>query len=161
MASEKNKADPAKKGRAKSKTSSAAKEEPLNLFEDQEKKAARREQGSGANAPTEDKSIFKPLSQNPDADLEKSAAKPKPAPRPAKKKARPVLDLTGESDPVKEPEEESEPAEGVGETGAGDSDGDVEEREIDPAKIIHLKPPIIVKDLADAMDVKAFKLMKI
>ena len=152
MASEKKHADSAKKSAAKTKP---AKKEALNLFEDEEKKAERREKGSGANAPAESKSIFKPLSQNPDADMEKSSAKPKPAPRPAKKKPKPVLDLTGESDPV---EKEAEVPESVVADVAADTEG--EERPVDPAKIIHLKPPIVVKDLADAMDVKAFKLMK-
>lgn len=156
MASEKHQADPAKKGETKSKTSGIAKAEPLNLFEDQEKKAARRQRGGGAIAPVADKSIFKPLSQNPDADLEKSTAKAKPVAKPAKKKARPVLDLTGESGPVKKEPEEI-PASVEDEAG---SDEEAEEVIIDPAKIIHLKPPIVVKDLADAMDVKTFKLMK-
>ena len=154
MASEKNKSDSSKGSSAKKKSSvDVAKKEALNLFEDEEKKAERREKGAGASADESQSSIFQPLSKSADADIEKSLA-PAAKKAAAKKKRSAAIDLIGESEP--EPPAD-DPADDAGSEASGDNDG---EEEIDPDRIIHLKPPIIVKDLAEAMDVKAFKLMK-
>jgi translation initiation factor IF-2 len=169
MASEKKKTDSSKDSSTKKKRPlDVAKKEALNLFEDEEKKAERREKGEGATAGDSQSSIFQPLSNSADADIEKSVTSVTQKKVAAKKKKPVAMDLIGESE--KEAPSPTGAAAGDGGSGSGgdgrsDSpvdggDGEDEEKEIDPEKIIHLKPPIIVKDLAEAMDVKAFKLMK-
>ncbi|MEM8952785.1 MAG: translation initiation factor IF-2 [Verrucomicrobiota bacterium] len=41
-----------------------------------------------------------------------------------------------------------------------EADNEAEEEEVDPAKVINIKPPIIVKDLAEAMGLKPFKIIQ-
>ena len=165
MASEKKTTDSSKDSSDKKKPSlNVAKKEALNLFEDEEKKAERRETGAGASAGNSQSSIFQPLSKSADADIEKSLT-PEAKKKTVVKKARPVaMDLIGETK-AEEPVVDDavvvdEVAAGSVENGAGGDGEEEEEAEIDPEKIIHLKPPIVVRDLAEAMDVKAFKLMK-
>ncbi len=125
----------AKKVAAKKSTAEAVEEEgtetvadrkaaALNLFEEVEKKEAKRsETGKPAAKAGKSSSILPPLS-GLQADKEKTLT-----PRPA---------AVAES-----PAEESEAAEG----------------EEDDEKVIKIKPPIIVKDLAERMGLKPFKLI--
>ncbi|MEM7145179.1 MAG: translation initiation factor IF-2 [Verrucomicrobiota bacterium] len=90
----------------------------------------------------------------------------------AKKKKKEVLSLIdeeGEEEEGDAQEEKGDDAAASGEQGesdAGSEEGEEAaeeesgEEEIDPAKIINIKPPIIVKDLAEAMGLKPFKIIQ-
>ena len=170
MASEKKTSDSSNDSSSKKKQPlGVAKKEALNLFEDEEKKAQRREKGEGASAGDSQSSIFQPLSKSGDADVEKSLTQTAATKVAARAKKPVAMDLIGESDGDATATDSAGGGDDGGEAVAvadttvvvgDDGEEEEEEVEIDPDKIIHLKPPIVVKDLADAMDVKAFKLMK-
>ncbi len=120
----------------KSKSLDARKAEALNLFEDDEKK---KDAGKSAGK-TEEGSVYGHLGSK-----EKD-----PAPAPKKKVVKAALSLLDDEDDTDESVEsetlEVEP----------ESEG-VEE---DDRKIIHIKPPIVVKELSDLMGMKPFKIIQ-
>jgi translation initiation factor IF-2 len=114
------------------KVVSEAKKEALNLFDEVEKKAERRKDRP---APRSEGSIFQPMAPAPGANLASffptpPAAPPTPPPPAAA--------------PPAGPEEED--------SGTGEAE---EER-----RVIQIKPPIIVRELADLMGIKAFKVIQ-
>lgn len=134
-----------------------AKKEALNLFEEEEKKAARRAAGTGGV--TETGSVFGHLGAKetkPARAGKEPEAKPKPAVRDKKPE---VLDIMAPSSGIirKKDKELAAAAAEAAELAAAAAE---EEVEVDPDKIIHIKPPIVVKDLAERMDLKPFKLIQ-
>ncbi len=126
-------------GRQLDKPLAEAKKEALNLFEEEERKAEKRRDNKGAkstNQESKDQSLFKKLGS---VGAGNPVAPPPPVDEP---KAKAVEEIP---EPVA-----AEPEEPAVE----------EEEEIDPSKIINIKPPIIVTDLAELMGIKPFKLIK-
>ncbi len=114
----------------KSKSLDDRKAEALNIFEDGENKKA-----SGKSAqPTEEGSVYGHLGSK-----EKD-----PSPAPKKKTA-----------PPKESEDSSSTTDA--DTEEEDDSGVIEEGD---KKIIHIKPPIVVKELSDLMGMKPFKIIQ-
>lgn len=109
------------------------KAEALNLFEQEEKKSARKPKTSASAA--EQGSVYGHLGkEDPAAKISKLKQEEEEA----------------KVEPEPAPEEEVEAEIEV---------EDLEEEEDDPS-IIHIKPPIIVKELAQRMDLKPFKLIQ-
>src|SRR5690606_7186433 len=74
----------------------------------------------------------------------------------AKAEAEARLDLKLHQPPPPPPEGDEPTAASAGDEG-DDEEGDSEP--IDP-KVIHLKPPVIVKDLAERLSLKSFQIIK-
>ncbi|NNE92001.1 MAG: translation initiation factor IF-2 [Verrucomicrobiales bacterium] len=128
MPAKKKKTDtPADDSAEESKSVDEQKDNALNLFEEEEKREARR--GKSKKAPVkEEASVFDHLKKDAKASAE-----------------------SGGDNKVEASDEDD------------DEDDDVpvviEDEESDK-KIIHIKPPIVVKDLAELMDIKPFKLIQ-
>lgn len=122
------------------------KAEALNIFEKEEKKGTRKPKTSASES--EQGSVFGHLGKK------ETAPKPAKAKAPAKKAAPApeVLDLVEATESPKEVK--ASPA--ADETDSEESSVE----EIDGKKIIHIKPPIIVKELAKMMELKPFKLIQ-
>ncbi len=89
------------------------------------------------------------------APAPKAKAEPnKGAEKPAKKAPAAALDLLSPRSAKVQPAPEPEPIEEA----VSDEEGEPEVNE-DGKKIVHVKPPIIVKDLAEQLDIKPFKLI--
>jgi len=65
----------------------------------------------------------------------------------------------GKEDPV-ESLEETQSGSGAGADEGGEDDHEAIVEEVGEQKVIHIKPPIIVKDLAELMELKPFKLIQ-
>ncbi|MDA7920311.1 translation initiation factor IF-2 [Verrucomicrobiales bacterium] len=139
------------------------KAEALNLFEQDEKKTGHKAKTS---VPKESQgSVFGHLGkEDPSKKIAeiKSTRVSEPgevaAPEPKKKKA---LDIGGFDEPDPADEVKPEPVEAAPEAldeEAEDDGNSIEE--IDGKKIIHIKPPIIVKELAGLMKLKPFKIIQ-
>lgn len=114
------------------------KAEALNIFEKEEKKSTRKPKTSASES--EQGSVFGHLGKD-DPEPKKKEAKKKPPEEPveeAPEEAPAVLPSAGEE---------------------ADSD-EASVEEIDGKKIIHIKPPIIVKELAKMMELKPFRLIQ-
>ncbi len=122
--------------------------EAVSLIEPKQKKV-RKADADGATKP---RTILPPISKIT-APAAKPAPKPAaetPAPVAAPKPAPEVLNLIERAAPAPAPEPEPEPAPVAVEEPAAAADG---------PKIIHIKPPIIVKDLATQLELKPFQLI--
>jgi translation initiation factor IF-2 len=95
-----------------------------------------------------------------------ATAKPKPAPKPKipvevvslideKPKKKPA-----EAEVIEAPVEDAEPVAAVTPAPDDQTGGDTNELSEDGKKIINIKPPIVVKDLASALGLKAFQVIK-
>ncbi len=123
-----------------SKSLDERKAEALNLFEKEEKKSGRKPK---TTVPvSEQGSVFGHLGKADPVPVVK-------APEPVED---PVPDEAPDSDEVPEPADAPETEEGEGEASSVE--------EIDDRKIIHIKPPIIVKELAGLMELKPFKIIQ-
>ncbi len=175
----------AKKKAAKtSKSVEKQKGEALNLFEEDEKREARRSEN---RPPTEmsEGSVFGHLKEEEKknaaakkAAVKKALAPPKKEalsliddPKPKTKKAKPVKEAEveeteAEETEAEETEAEEEVAVAAAEEVAADEEESVSELIVEETedgeeqKIIHIKPPIIVKELAGMLGVKPFALLK-
>ncbi len=137
---------PAKSPKEETKSVDEQKGEALNLFEETEKREARRGEKRPA-AEVDEGSVFGHLKDS----AKKKVVKKKAAP---KKAALSLID-----DPVPKAREVEE--EVVTEEEADEPVVIVEETEDgEESKIIHIKPPIIVKELAELMEIKPFALIK-
>ena len=123
------------------------KKEALNLFEEDEKRIARKNAGgSRRKNPDKNESIFGHLREeaspkkNDDSSVEKAE---KAEPEKAKKE---VVSLIDEEEGLIPDTPEEVPVE--------------ETEEVEEAKIINIKPPIVVKELAELMGLKTFKMVK-
>ncbi len=117
------------------KSISAAKEEALSLFEDS---VGAKKKASVRKRPAPSKSVLPPISR--------IGEKVKVAPKAAEKAA--AIDLVS-------------PAAVAGSAAAGaGEDIEGEDTAETGANIIHIKPPIIVKDLAERMGLKPFKIIQ-
>lgn len=129
-----------------SKPLDEARKEALNLFEKDEK--PKRVAG-----PVEEGSAFAhlgtktPAKKKPATLLEMPPAPPKPV----------AMDLIGAGEP--EPEAVAVPEAPIVDP-IVEAEADLVPSEPGEERIIHLKPPIVVKDLAAAMDLKPFKLIQ-
>ncbi len=111
--------------------------ETVSLIEPKEKRPPRPARTARAH------SVLPPISK-----LKAAAAKPKPAPQEQEEQPSPQK-------PAAEPAEQPEAA-------APSTVTDVEsydEGEVENDKVIHIKPPIIVKDLATHLDLKPFQVI--
>jgi translation initiation factor IF-2 len=115
------------------KVVSEAKKEALNLFDELEKKAERRKDRPAA-APKSDASVFQPMTEPTRPRFAAVVVPPSPP--------SPPPSVDGDSSPSPDAEE----------TLPGEAGGE--------RKVIHIKPPIIVKDLADLMGLKPFKIIQ-
>lgn len=122
----------------------------LNLFEESERKEELRGRSkrNQIDSKATDGTVFSSLT-GPQADslVQKRRQAEEVPVEVIEKKAPEVVDLLNEDVPAAV--EVSEAAEEEG-----------EDEVIDPAKIINLKPPIVVKELAIALDLKPFALIK-
>lgn len=114
----------------------------LSLFEQQEKREANKGKKRKVAAQAGDSKVLPPISKlKEEAAPKKKAASKK---RPAAKKAAPATDLVS-------PPEPADPV---------PADDGTEGEEVDDEKVIHIKPPIILKDLSEKMDIKPFKIIQ-
>lgn len=130
------------------------KKEALNLFEEDEKRTARKRAGGGRRANQEkDESIFghlreeaavRKVEETGEAEADGEAEAEAEADEPKKEK-REVVSLIDEQEGL------------IPDTAEVDSEG---EAAGETAKIINIKPPIVVKKLAELMDLKPFKLIQ-
>lgn len=141
--------NPPASAESETKTLDEQKAGALNLFEQEEKKAARK-----GSKPMEKGSVYGHLGKESVTKKIAAIKSSQATPRPPAKKVQPTLDLV--SDDV--PRSSILPPRVVAEVSEEDSPNVVEE--IGDKKIIHIKPPIIVGDLADLMDLKPFKLIQ-
>ena len=143
------------KGKGK-KSVSAAKEEALSLFEESEGIAGGKKKEGDKKKPAASSGVLPPISRI-GAEPTKAPAEAKPAKAKAAKAAKEVapLDLVAEEKPA---DSSAVEAGGVVENGEnGDTDDSEDE---DAANVIHIKPPIIVKELAERMGLKPFKIIQ-
>ena len=127
------------------KKKAAKKKEALSLFEQQEKREANKGKKRRVEAQSgEAAGVLQPISKLADEPKPKAKAPAKKA-APAKKKPE-VVDVAGLTEPPPPPPEEPEE--------------EAPEEEEDESKIIHIKPPIILKDLAERMEIKPFKIIQ-
>ncbi len=111
---------------------------------------ASRRRGSATDEPVEKKetlSLIEPVEKK--VRTRPPAAKGSVLP--------PISRLVGPQPPSVGPEPEPEPAAAIEES-AGEPAAPAAE-EVDESKIIHIKPPIVVKDLAQHLELKPFKLI--
>ncbi len=131
------------------------KAEALNLWEKEEKK----ESGKSKPSNPEEGSVYGHLGKQDPGDVDVSVNAPAVTKPKAKPKAKKAVDIGGFGDEEKE-DSASDSDEVVAPPADGDATEEVVEEEPDPEKIIHIKPPIIVKELADEMGIKPFKIIK-
>jgi len=131
-----------------SKSVDTQKAEALDLLDDGEKKGGGKSKSK--NAKTTEGSLYGHLGKEDPSDVNTSVGQKeeKPKPAPPKKKVPVAVDLISE-DPAP-----AAASEAVSEDGEGETEGAT------PANVIHIKPPIIVKELAEEMDIKPFKIIK-
>lgn len=131
-----------------SKSVDTQKAEALDLLDDGEKKGAGKSKSKTAK--TTEGSLYGHLGKEDPSDVNTSVGQKteKPKPAPPKKKVPVAVDLISE-DPAP-----AAASEAVSEDGEGEAD------DATPANVIHIKPPIIVKELAEEMDIKPFKIIK-
>ncbi len=140
---------PQGKGDAGEKTGSSLdekKKDALNLFEEEERKEVLRGKSkrNQIDSKASEGTVFSSLT-GPQADslVQKRRQAEVKVETEIKKPAPVVVDLVSEKEVVKAEVVEDE-----------------ESEEIDPAKIINLKPPIVVRELAIALGLKPFALIK-
>jgi len=126
------------------------KDSALSLFDDDEAKAERKRKLDESRASRAQASgqLLKPISKIVAA---KEEAKAEAEARLFQQLHAPVVPVTPppiEAASGQEPEEAEE-----------DADADADDEPVDP-KIIHLKPPVIVKDLAERIGIKSFQIIK-
>ncbi|MEO8350954.1 MAG: translation initiation factor IF-2 [Chthoniobacteraceae bacterium] len=107
-----------------------APKEALDLLAEKPKRVKKVTEEAGK------KSLFAPISKIRAATAESVAPAPAPTPAPVSETKPPSTAAPGDSD-----------VEGA------------EEKSDDDAKVIHLKPPIVVRDLAAAMELKPFQII--
>ncbi|MCL4109300.1 UNVERIFIED_CONTAM: hypothetical protein GTU68_019728 [Idotea baltica] len=156
-----------KKAATPSKSVEKQKGEALNLFEDDEKREARRAEN---RPPTEvsEGSVFGHLKEEEKKKTVKKVVKKAVAP--PKKEALSLIDDPKPKAKKAKPEPAEDEKEEVVVDAASNTDGNEEEsvaeliveetEDGEEQKIIHIKPPIIVKELAGLLGVKPFALLK-
>ncbi len=147
-----------------SKDTATQKKEALNLIdsapktrktaEDRKKERERERERKEEAAKSEQKQPRRSHLMPTISRIKQPQAAPEPQPR---KAAKPEPEP--EPEPQAEPEKEME-TEVEAEAAPAPAPAPAETEAVDESKIIHIKPPIIVKDLAEALDQKPFKIIQ-
>lgn len=128
------------------------KAEALNLWEKEE----RKKEGKTTSPKTEEGSVFGHLGKKPSrrpAPAKRAATQPsETAPSPIAKKRAEALSLIDEPEVGGGKKAEESPG--------AEAEEPVETEDAGEENIIHIKPPIVVKDLAGLMGLKPFKVIK-